>query len=51
MLIVSPFEAPVAGTNAYDFMIINLDYHDVYRESAERKSCRWIPTQWLKVDL
>ncbi|MEO8175077.1 MAG: methyltransferase, partial [Sphingomicrobium sp.] len=29
-LITSPFEDPELGTNAYDFMIMNLDYHDVY---------------------
>jgi predicted methyltransferase len=47
-LISSPFEAPALGTNAYDFMIMNLDYHDVYYESAERKLIRSEPDQWLK---
>ena len=48
-LISSPFEAPNLATNAYDFMIMNLDYHDVYFESAERKLVRMDPDAWLKV--
>ena len=47
-LISSPFEAPALGTNAYDFMIMNLDYHDVYLENAERKIVRMDPDAWLK---
>jgi predicted methyltransferase len=47
-LISSPFEAPALGTNAYDFMIMNLDYHDVYWEDAERKIVRMDPDAWLK---
>ena len=47
-LISSPFEAPSLGTNAYDFMIMNLDYHDVYLENAERKIVRMDPDAWLK---
>ncbi len=47
-LISSPFEAPDLGTNAYDFMIMNLDYHDVYLENAERKIVRMDPDAWLK---
>lgn len=48
-LISSPFEAPNLGTNAYDFMIMNLDYHDVYWENPDRKIVRMDPDQWLKV--
>ncbi len=48
-LISSPFEAPELGTNAYDFMIMNLDYHDVYWENPERKIVRMDPDAWLKV--
>ncbi|HEU4704264.1 MAG TPA: methyltransferase [Sphingomicrobium sp.] len=48
VLISTPFETPVLGTNAYDFMIMNLDYHDVYFESAERKLPRMDPDAWLK---
>jgi predicted methyltransferase len=47
-LISSPFEAPALGTNAYDFMIMNLDYHDVYWQNPERKIVRMEPDQWLK---
>ncbi len=47
-LISSPFEAPNLPTNAYDFMIMNLDYHDVYWQSTERKISRMEPDQWLK---
>ena len=47
-LISSPFEAPELGTNAYDFMIMNLDYHDVYWQNPERKIVRMDPDQWLK---
>ena len=32
---VSPFEAPDLPANSYDFMLINLDYHDVYWESPK----------------
>jgi predicted methyltransferase len=47
-LISSPFEAPALPRNAYDFMIMNLDYHDVYWEDAERKIVRMDPDAWLK---
>lgn len=47
-LISSPMEAPELGTNAYDFMIMNLDYHDVYWENPERKVVRMDPDAWLK---
>lgn len=44
----SPFETPVLSANAYDFMLMNLDYHDVYWESTERKIARMDPDSWLK---
>jgi len=47
-LISTPFEAPALGTNAYDFMIMNLDYHDVYWTNAERKIVQMDPEAWLK---
>lgn len=47
-LISSPFEAPDLPRNAFDFAIINLDYHDVYWESAQRKIPRMDPQAWLK---
>jgi predicted methyltransferase len=47
-LISSGFENPLIGTNRYDFLIMNLDYHDVYWQSAERKIGRMEPDAWLK---
>ncbi len=47
LLINSPFEQPSIGTAAYDFILMNLDYHDVYWESAERKIGRMEPDTWL----
>ena len=47
-LISSPFEAPNLPAGAFDFMIMNLDYHDVYLENAERKIVRMEPDPWLK---
>ncbi|HEX6072508.1 MAG TPA: methyltransferase [Sphingomicrobium sp.] len=47
-LISSPFEAPNLPRNKFDFAIINLDYHDVYWENAERKVVRMDPNAWLK---
>ena len=47
LLINSPFEQPAIGANAYDFILMNLDYHDVYWESAERKIGRMEPDVWL----
>ena len=47
-LISTPFEAPRIGTDAYDFMIMNLDYHDVYWQNDERKIGRMDPDAWLK---
>jgi len=45
---VSPFETPDFPANAYDFMLINLDYHDVYWENAKNGIVRMDPDQWLK---
>ena len=47
-LISSPFEQPSLGTNRFDFLIMNLDYHDTYWQSEERKIPRMDPDQWLK---
>ena len=47
-LISSPFENPVIGTNAYDFAMLNLNYHDVYWESPKYKIVRMEPQAWLK---
>ena len=48
VLITSAMETPLLGTNQYDFMIMNLDYHDVYWEDAERGIVRMEPDIWLK---
>jgi predicted methyltransferase len=48
LLINSPFEQPSVGSNAYDFILMNLDYHDVYWESADRKIGRMEPDAWLQ---
>jgi predicted methyltransferase len=47
-LIVSPFEAIALDANAYDFMMINLNYHDVYWESAKYGVKRMEPDAFLK---
>ena len=47
-LISSPFEAPSLPKNKFDFALMNLDYHDVYWESTERKIPRMNPDEWLK---
>ena len=48
VLISTPMQTPVLGTNQYDFMIMNLDYHDVYWENEQRKIVRMDPDEWLK---
>lgn len=45
LLISTPMETPLLGANAYDFMIMNLDYHDVYWQNAERGIVRMEPQQ------
>lgn len=45
---MSPFAAPDLPPATYDFMLINLDYHDVYWQSDERKIPRMEPDAWLK---
>jgi predicted methyltransferase len=47
-LIVSPFEAMTLEPNSYDFMMINLNYHDVYWESPKYGVKRMEPDQFLK---
>ena len=48
LLLNSQFEMPMIGNNAYDFILMNLDYHDVYWESTERKIGRMDPDAWVK---
>jgi len=45
---VSPMESPDLPAGAFDFAMINLNYHDVYWESAKFKIPRMEPAPWLK---
>ena len=47
-LIVSPFEALALEPSKYDFMMINLNYHDFYWESAKYGVKRMNPDDLLK---
>lgn len=47
-LISSPMEAPDLPVNSYDFALINLDYHDIYWENAQRGIPRMEPQAWLQ---
>lgn len=47
-LLSSPYENPLIGANRYDFLIMNMDYHDIYTESADRHISRMEPDVWLK---
>jgi predicted methyltransferase len=44
----SPFEAPDFAPRAFDFTLINLDYHDVYWQNAKNGIVRMEPQAWLK---
>ena len=46
-LISSPWEAPVLPARQYDFLLINLDYHDVYYVNPKRGIVRQEPAPWL----
>ncbi|HET9810498.1 MAG TPA: methyltransferase [Sphingomicrobium sp.] len=48
-LIITPIEAPSLGANAYDFVMLNLNYHDTYWQSAKFGIPRVEPDEWLKV--
>ena len=48
-LLASPFGEPRIGTNAYDFAIMNLDYHDVYWQNPQMKITPMDPDQWLRI--
>jgi predicted methyltransferase len=47
-IISTAFEAPSLPPNTFDFMLINLDYHDVYWENAKYKVVKMDPDAWLK---
>jgi predicted methyltransferase len=47
-IVSTPFEAPKLPANYADFMLINLDYHDVYWENAKFGVKRMEPDPFLK---
>jgi predicted methyltransferase len=47
-IVSTPFEAPQLPANYADFMLINLDYHDLYWESAKFGVKRMEPDPFLK---
>jgi predicted methyltransferase len=47
-IVSTPFEAPKLPANYADFMLINLDYHDVYWENAKYGVKRMEPAAFLK---
>ena len=47
-LLTSAMEAPNLPANAFDFAMLNLDYHDLYWENAEAKVVHMDPDAWLK---
>ena len=47
-IVATPFEAPQLPTSYADFMLINLDYHDVYWENAKFGVKRMEPDAFLK---
>ena len=48
VLLSSPFENPLIGLNQYDFLLMNLDYHDVYWQNEKLKIIRMEPDVWLR---
>ncbi|MCA1653348.1 MAG: class I SAM-dependent methyltransferase [Sphingomicrobium sp.] len=46
-ILTSPFEAPDLPSRAFDFMLINLDYHDTYWQSEKNGIVRQDPGAWL----
>ena len=47
-LLDSAMETPKLPVNAFDFAMFNLNYHDLYWESADYKISRMDPAAWLK---
>ena len=48
VLLSSPFENPLIGMDRYDFLIMNLEYHDVYWQNEQRKIPSMEPDVWLR---
>jgi predicted methyltransferase len=47
-IVATPFEAPKLPAKSADFMLINLDYHDVYWENAKYGVKQMEPSAFLK---
>lgn len=47
-MVASPFEAPDLPKGKFDFVLINLDYHDSYWQNAERHIVRMDPAVLTK---
>ena len=47
-IVATPFEAPQLPVNYADFMLINLDYHDIYWENAKYGVKHMEPDPFLK---
>ncbi len=47
-LLNSAMEAPNLPVNAFDFAMLNLNYHDLYWENPKLKVVRMDPDAWLK---
>ncbi|MEG3155394.1 class I SAM-dependent methyltransferase [Sphingomonas sp. RB1R13] len=48
-IVASPFATPALAPRSFDLMLLNLDYHDVYWQSAKYKIAAMEPDAWLKV--
>ena len=48
-IVASPFANPALAPRSFDLMLLNLDYHDVYWQSAKYKIAAMEPDAWLKV--
>ena len=48
IMINSQFETPMIGTNRYDLILINQDYHDTYWESERFGIERMEPREWAR---
>jgi len=46
-IVVSPFATPTLAPRSFDFMLINLDYHDVYWQSPKYGIAPMEPSAWL----
>ena len=47
-IVSTPFEAPELPKNQFDFVMLNLNYHDTYWESDKYKIPRMDPAAFLK---